>query len=320
MIRMHRHLGLGLALVALSCGGDDSAGNQDSGGTTTVQSGINLDGSSDDAADSSAPKLDVGSAQTVGTNPDDQEMGCQKVDVVFSVDNSGSMQEEIAEMQGAVFDAFPDALLAVNGGLLDFQLAVIDACNNPANFHNHGTPGDCNFANGANYMVSSNPELASEYACVMQLDTSGWNDQADACSGQNDDEAPANTAADAVSADNKANVGFVRNDAVLLIVAMTDEDEKPVPDASAQEIADKIIAGAGGSIDDVVFLAIAGGSDCDGPYGSAEDAAFLREVAQIFVDADRGIFWDLCTGDIPAAFEAVVDVVDVACTEFDPVG
>lgn len=308
--------------LVLACSGDDGGGDGDtvagSGGIPTLEA-TGIVSVSADGEDSDETKFDIGTVATGGTNPEGGDDGCEKVDVVLAIDNSGSMQEEIAALSGPVFDSFPDALLGVNGGLLDFHLGVVDACNAPAHLHNHGLSGDCNFANGANYMVSNNPELQNEYACVTALSTAGWNGTEDECTGENDDEQPANTAADAVSLMAGANMGFLRSDAVLLVVAITDEDEQPLPQLSAQQIADKIIAAAGG-IDKVVFLGIAGGSECKGPYGGAEDAVFMREVTQIFVDAERGLFWDLCMGDLEAAFQSVVDVVDVACMEFTPVG
>ena len=268
-------------------------------------------------SDPSGPKFDL--PETTGSDLPPTMMGCQKVDVLLAVDNSGSMQEEIAALAGPVFDDFPQQLLAVNGGLLDFQLGVIDACNDPPYLHNTGDSGDCNFANGANYMVSSNPALQAEYSCVTQLTTSGYNGMPDQCSGDNDDEQPANTSADAALDLDGMNVGFVRDDAVLLIVAITDEDEQPVPVQNAQAIADKIVA-AKTTIENVVFLGIGGDSDCEGPYGGANEAAFLREITQIFVDANRGLWWDLCQGNLEMAFASVVDVVDVACSEFVPEG
>ena len=143
----------------------------------------------------------------------------------------------------------------------------------------------------------------------------------DQCSGDNDDEQPANTAADAVSQPAVAaqNAGFVRNDAVLFIVAITDEDEQPVPDQSAQQIYDKLVA-AKGSIDNVVFLGIGGGSDCEGPYGTADDAQKLREVSELFAAQEHGLFWDLCQGDLEMAFAAGLEIVDAVCIAFEPPG
>ncbi|MFO0633232.1 MAG: hypothetical protein U0168_10305 [Nannocystaceae bacterium] len=267
-------------------------------------------------------KFDVGGGEaTSGADDGGPKVGCKLVDVVIAVDNSSSMQEEIEALAGPVFDSFPQTLLDINNGLDDFQLGVIDACNAPPFLHDTGAGGGCNYSTGKNFMSSSSPALLTEYECVTQLTPDGYMGQADDCSGDNDDEQPANTAADAVNAPAAAgpNAGFVRDDAVLFIVAITDEDEQPVPQRSAQEIADRIIA-AKGSIDNVVFLGIGGDSSCDGPYGSADEAAMLREVSNIFVAADRGVFWDLCQGDLEAAFQTALQVVDSACQDFTPVG
>jgi hypothetical protein len=170
-------------------------------------------------------------------------------------------------------------------------------------------------------MSSASPALFDEYRCATELTQSGYMGLADDCSGDNDDEQPANTAADAVSQPAIAaeNAGFVRDDAVLFVVAITDEDEQPVPNQSAQEIHDKLVA-AKGTVDNIVFLGIGGGSGCEGPYGGADDAQLLREVSELFAAEKRGLFWDLCQGDLQQAFTAGLAVVDSACIDFEPPG
>lgn len=319
--------------VILACGGDPPQGTDGTGSsggfvsmplTTSVSA---TDDTTDATAATDTPttsqvtgalKFDVGNGDSTGTTGAVDE-GCKRVDVVLSIDNSSSMQEEIEALAGPVFDSFPQALLDVGNGLEDFHLAVIDACNNPPYLHDTGTGGGCDYSTGSNYMSSTSPALLDEYHCVTELTQSGYMGMADQCSGDNDDEQPANTAAGAVSepARSNQNAGFVRDDAVLFVVAITDEDEQPVPDQSAQEIMDKIVA-AKGTVNNVVFLGIGGGSDCEGPYGSAEDADRLREVSTLFAAADRGVFWDLCQGNLEMAFAAALAVVDSACIEFDP--
>ena len=289
-----------------SASGGTGVASEDTGGSAEgsadAGSGVNFDVPDPPAGDSA-----------------DGPVGCEKVDVLLAVDNSSSMSEEIEELQGPVFDSFPDHLLSINGGLLDFHLGVIDACNDPAALHNWGDGGDCGFPDGVNYMLSSDPELEAQYACVTELSREGFDGTEDACSGSNDDEQPANTAADAATDVAGTNAGFMRDDAVLVVVAITDEDEQPIPEQTPEEIADKLIA-AKGSIENVVFLGIGGDSECEGPYGSADEAEVLRDVTQIFADADRGLWWDLCDGQLEEAFAAAVDVVDTACSEFTPEG
>lgn len=312
-----------LALAAACSPPDPGLTTAEGSGSTSFTtlfptSGPGTEGTGGMSASGGGLKFDVGAPDTTGGTTD---QGCKRVDVLLSIDNSGSMVEELAALSGPVFDSFPQALLSVGNGLDDFQLAVIDACNDPANLHDTGAGGACNFSTGTNYMSSTSPNIFDEYHCVTALTQSGWMGMADDCSGNNDDEQPANTAADAVSppAVSGANAGFVRDDAVLFVVAITDEDEQPVPDASAQAIADKLIA-AKGTVDNVVFLGIGGGSDCEGPYGGAADAVRLREVAELFQAEGRGLFWDLCQGDLEQAFQAALGVVDSACIDFDPPG
>jgi len=56
---------------------------------------------------------------TVGTNPDDQSMGCEKVDFLFVIDNSGSM----CSHQSNLAQALPDFADAIEYGM-QFQRVV----------------------------------------------------------------------------------------------------------------------------------------------------------------------------------------------------
>jgi hypothetical protein len=245
---------------------------------------------------------------------------CKKVDVIFAVDNSGSMVEEIAALTGPVFNSFPAALLDVGNGIDDFHLAVMDACPTPAHYHNHGTGGACNFSTGMNWMVSTSPELTTEFQCVTALSGSGWNGTPDACDTTNDDdEQPARAASSSLLPDaiGAANGGFLRDDALLLVVAITDEDEELFGGYTVDQVVQPILD-AKGTIDEVIFLGIAGARDCDGPYGGATAAPNLQAITAPFVAAQRGLFWDLCQGDLETAFQQAIAIVDGVCNDVVP--
>ena len=321
---MRLRLTVSLVLAVAGCGDDDGGGGGASGAAPTTSPTAAVGTDPGTQGESGMQRLDVtASAEGSGTRggADDSANNdevCERVDVILAVDNSSSMEEEIAALRGPVFDSFPDALLNVGNGLLDFHLAVIDGCNNPAAFHDTGQSGACGFSTGANYMTSASDQLAAEYACVTDLTETGYMGMPDACSGSDDDEAPGNTAADAVVDALGQNSGFLRDDAVLLVVAITDEDERPVPEQTTQQIADKLIA-AKGTLNNVVFLGIGGSQLCEGPYGTAIPATGLQQLAGFFEGADRGLFWDLCDGDLTAAFQAAIEVVDTACVDFEDV-
>jgi len=323
------------ALVSLVACGDDEGrppGAATLGGLTTVtetategesatDGSLDSDGESDTADEGGIPTFDVGSA-----NPDgDQDDGCSKVDVVFAVDNSGSMSEEHDALRGPVFDTFPQQLLDINNGIQDFRLGVIDACPKPAWFHNWGASGACNFSTGANYMSSTSANLAAEFSCVTAFSAQGFENMPDQCVDDgalsDDDEQPSLTAAEAVSAANLGgnNLDFIRDDAILFVVAMTDEDEEFADVGSAQEIYDRLVAAKGGDVSSVVYLGVAGNSVCAGPYGTALDAEHAKEVANLFMAQGQGLFWDLCQGNLETAFQtAISTLVDDTCQGFTP--
>lgn len=66
---------------------------------------------------------------------------------------------------------------------------------------------------------------------------------------------------------------------------------------------------------------IAGGSSCEGPYGTADDAVRARELAGRFEAEGQGMFWDLCMGQLEVAFQTAIEgSVEAACQDFVPQG
>jgi hypothetical protein len=326
-VQGHDHRSAPLATIfawACACSSTPAPAGVDGGSS----GGIDPGDTSSAADDAATDKLDV--ATTLGTDGADEGStaeGCQRVDVVLAVDNSSSMGEEIEALQGPVLDALPEALLSVNGGIDDFQLAVIDACPKPAYFHDHGSAGACAYSTGTNYMSSSSPDLAGEFACVTSFVADGFGAAPDECVDDgdlsDDDEQAAWTSARSIAPENLmgANAGFLRDDALLFVVAITDEDESLVDVDSPDTIYDAIVAAKGGDPARVVFLGVAGASNCDGAYGSAEQADTMAAVVDRFAAHGRGAFWDICQGDLEQAFlTTIADFVDQACEEFTPVG
>jgi hypothetical protein len=319
--------GLVISAVVLVACSDDGASPAAS---TAMETGIPSptagdEGTADAALDDTGPLLDVGGGATMGGGDEGGAMGCTKVDVVIAVDNSSSMTEEIEALQGPVFDSFPQTLLDVNNGLDDFQLGLIDACPKPAALQDMGAAGACGYSTMRNYMSSTSPSLANEFQCATGLPfMAGWSGGDDTCEDSlDDDEQPAYTAATVVSPPfvDDANMGFLRDDAVLMVVAITDEDEALVDASDALAIYDKLVAAKGGNVDAIAYMGVAGGSDCDGPYGSANDATISRAVAQLFETQGRGMFWDLCQGELEVGFQTFIEtVVDSTCMTFEPVG
>ncbi|HEY5944878.1 MAG TPA: hypothetical protein VIV40_05275 [Kofleriaceae bacterium] len=235
-------------------------------------------------------------------------LSCEHVDVLLAVDNSGSTQKEQLALIGA-FPGFSSQLRDV-AGLADFRVGLVDGCAQSASLHTRGMTGPCNFAGGHAWMESSSPSLVVELACVANIDSR------DAlCRGNDDDEQPVSTAAAALeptwSGAGTPNAGFSRADALLVVVAITDEDEHPIPSASARQLYDRLVAAKGSS--NVLFVGFGGESNCEGPYGSADDAEKLQDVTSLFAAKRRGVFWDLCGGQLDQGLRKAVAALDAAC-------
>lgn len=243
---------------------------------------------------------------------------CKHVDVVIAVDNSSSMHDEKQALRDIAFPGFAAALIGIAGGIEDFRVGVVDACNNPASFHTRGVAGACNFSSGRVWMESSSPRLVDEFKCVGDVDSTG-----NLCSGDNDDEAPATSAATSLEpawmGPGKPNEGFLRDNALLVVVAITDEDEQPVPGANAQEIYDRLVAIKGGDVNKIVFVGIGGAMTCDGLYGHAREASKLHNLTNKFVAKQRGLFWDLCQGNLEQGLSTALTTINSACEDFGPI-
>lgn len=236
---------------------------------------------------------------------------CKRVDLVIAVDDSGSMTEEMQAMRSQVFPAFATALLKIGGGLEDYRVAVLDACPTPATYHTRGNVGECAFESQQVWMDSSSTDLVGEFQCVGDI----YSGDAQ-CSGKNDDEQPASAALAALSAPYAAgeNAGFLRDDALLVVIAITDEDEQPVPAATDAELYNKLV-GIKGDVRKMVFLGIGGSQDCQGVYGQAKQAQQLKALTDRFTTEKRGVFWDLCQGKLEDGLTAAMKVIEEACND-----
>ena len=120
------------------------------------------------------------------------------------------------------------------------------------------------------------------------------------------------------------NMGFLREDAILLVVAITDEDEAFADVGDAQEIHDLLLAAKNGVANNITFLGIGGGrGGCPSAYdgSSVDDSQNLREVADSF--GMNGLYRDMCEGASPdpirdAFEEALTTIVDAACDNYIP--
>jgi hypothetical protein len=282
-------------------------------------------------------KLDVaggGAAEGAADDGSSANMGCEKVDLILSIDASSSMQAEIDSLYDTFLEVETTLANEVGEGIEDFHVGVMNACNSPPFLHNWGANRtDCEFPNGQNWLDSADPLLNMHFECVIDIpfpdealdgnggDNGGYGGTPDYCKGEFDeDEQPALAAAAAIQPDVAENVGMIRDDAILLVVAITDEDEALANVGSPGEIHDSFMAAK--EPGEVVFLGI-GGTSCSSAYdgGHVGDSKNLAAVAAEF--GEFGLFRTMCAGPsedpIRDAFqEALSTLVDEACDGFIP--
>jgi len=310
-----------LATLTLACGDDGGSGDGDDGGDPGSDAGTDDgdDGADDDGGD------DDGGDDGDGGN----EFACKHIDLLFAVDPSGSMAEEMTAMGSEIFPAFATSLLGISQGLDDYQVGTIDACPQPASLHSRGQAGECSFSSGELWILGTPDrepaDVTAEFSCVGDL----WIEpgQSHSCNTDNDqDEQVMSASIAALSppfADNE-NAGFLREDAVLVVIAVTDEDEE-IENGSgrttAQQFYDDLVA-VKSDAQDIVFLGIGGGvpGGCTakpgGAYGTALPAQMLYDVTQLFVAQERGVWWDLCEGQLEDGLTEALQVIEQACDDF----
>ncbi len=371
-------------LTLLACGGDTrEEGVAPTSAVETGDAGSGEDSTSDETG--SDPIGDLPMPAT-GANPDG-EQGCEKVDFLFVIDHSGSMQSEqdalIASFSGFI-DAIEERLdqegtfhiMVTDVDAWVYGACEADGCQAAAQCEAQSATGecdcafecgmrtlcteygdyqcgatqpfecedvlgaavthprgygasntDCAFASGARYIDGSEPDVGSAFACAAQVGI-----------GSSNPEVPMQAMVEAIRADGDAaacNDGFLRDDAILVVTVITDEDDNgpggddPVGDSpgTPHDWFDALVAAKGGNADAIVTLSLIGdtgqpGALCqplDHTTGlGAENCPRIREFTALF--GDQGHVASICAASYESFFLEAVDSIGQACDEFVPEG
>ncbi len=327
-----------LAAFAVACGGSSSSGlaGVDAGPTDPSGTDTTIVGTED--PDAAVP------------NPQGSD-SCTKIDFVFVVDNSGSMSEEQANL-GTNFPRFVDAIEAFrarNGQALDYRIAVttsgishtitippqqvpgfpiplpgqtIDERGEDGAFQQKGA---CNMSR--RWLQKGDSNVAQSFACVAKVGTNGPSF-----------EMPLEGAKRAVveRVADGTNAGFLRDDALLAVIFLTDEDDCSTPLASFTANDDSCVPPPPGLVTVPTYLTafdnvkgggtvgrsrwasavIAGPNDCQSSFGSARTAnRMLDFVSQAGPNA---VFSSICSGDLSGALTTALNTFKAACNNFQP--
>lgn len=329
-------------LVETSDGPSDSTGPATSE-TATSTSGTSANTtnpmgetstSSDPSSTGGGPVLDVGSKDTdIGPTS-----GCQAIDVLFALDESGSMNEERNALAATnAFSQILGTLEGLNGGGIAFRVGLTSSSD-----HGFMTPQGWNFAD---------PPWFDSESLDLQTMSLAFNGAVGQMSQLGDPPTGCEHAlTSAVNLLAQDTSGFVREDALLVLVLLTDVDDfgaydqvdgnscglgctATPSDLNAMQtlLVDSIKAG---QEDGVSVIAIAGDPTsndgvnfCDQPgscgCGGVDCGVFHATRLYEFTDmlGERGIAADLCGANIPMVVEGVLnDSIDQICQDFEPEG
>jgi hypothetical protein len=331
------------ACLAIGCQGTGGGDDDDTVPQGTDDGGL-------DAGDTDADGGDVDGGTDTGTGTG---AGCSAIDLLFVIDNSGSMAEE----QTNLADNFPkfievlDAYETPSHTKVDYRVGVT-TCGVNRSFKQKipgfptAIPTTSTGPDGAlqgqttcglgtyPWVESGDPEVSTKFSCMATQGTSG--------SGNEMPLAAIELAFGAQSKPGKPNEGFYDKggDSLLVIVVITDEDDCSIENGGTMatslagssdcneatstglyDVAESAayvndVAGGDGRFV-VVGIGGAKAGGCTSAFGSAIYAKRLKEFVTTF--GGHGVFGDVCSGDLQVPLEDALDLIKLTCDEFPPV-
>lgn len=283
-----------------SAGGDDESNSNGSNGSGGL-------------------KFDIGDAPDGGLPQEPK--ACVKVDLLFVVDNSGSMKDE----QDNLVASFPGFVQEIQQQLVDAESLhigimstdVYEGSSSPCNVlgglitqtgGSNSSNAYCGpYVSGKNYLTEQD-DLATRFACAAQVGTSGSGNEKPL-------EAAIRGLGPELGAPGQCNEGFIRPDALLVLVIITDEEEEGSNGDPAGWF-DTIVFLKGGVETNIVTLALIGpeNPECE---SAAEIAYRIVDFAERFTYGSIG---QICAPSYQPFFHDAIGVIDQACENFMPPG
>lgn len=332
MLRSTVLLAVGFALIS-ACGEETLLETTEAGGSSS-QGGHGAGSETGSGAGGSN-----GSGFGDGGSGGGTSGGCTKVDFLFVIDNSVSMNDE----QDALVASFPGFMATIQDTVAassDYQILVADTDDwgrcNTANPWAGATPANptcneyiestvfeecdrvrgagvvhpagelasnmpCDVFGGNRYIVQGDPNAAASFACMAKVGTAG-----------HPSERPMEAIVGAVSSElngpQGCNAGFIRSDAILVITFISD-DLNYEDTGTPQSWYDAVVAAKGGQADAVVVLGLT-------PYDGGTGGAHWHEFIGLW--GERGLEAPVSLGDYTPFFNEAVGLIEDTCDQFVP--
>ncbi|MCX4243570.1 hypothetical protein [Paraliomyxa miuraensis] len=334
---------LGATLVMGSgCPGGDDAQQGDTTSTTLPPTGGATQGTVEDSADETGPKLDA-AVMDLPLEP----MGCQKIDFLFVIDSSESMKD----YQDNLVASFPGFAAAMQEAVSaeDWHVMVVDtdgqwngapcanACatlgqcpDEPAFACSTPAPSLCDITIGSGMVApageaASNidcglgsrrfidadaPDLPGTFGCVARVGVDGSPEERTA-------DALLRALSPELAQPDACNEGFLRDDAILVVTLITDEPDE-VSEGEPMDWYDAIVTAKNGDETAVVMLGLL--PDADTPMPLCNEPEGAPRLAQLLEAFPSGTRASVCEPDYSPFLTAAVDVIASTCADFEPPG
>lgn len=335
--------------VTLSTSNTTAPETSDSNSTDTDPS--DTDPSDTDPTDTGL-KLDTLNEEEGMSTADDgvEGEGCKAIDFLFVIDNSGSMGDNqqnlitsfpgfIAKIQEVIADVDSYHVMVVKTdeywndcqiecAFFPFlcQFGDVNACNGApsvcdetlgagVNFPIGEDASNmyCNLTGGQRFITPQEPvaALPQRFTCIASVGTDGDSSERPMAA-LNEAVGPA------LNGPGGCNSGFLRDDAVLVITIITDEEDDGSPGTPAgwyqNIIAQKAGDGSGVAVLGLINDVGAGNPVC--PIES-QDPVKIRTFIEMFPNHIEG---SVCAPDYTEFFEQAVDLINETCDEYVPIG
>jgi hypothetical protein len=170
----------------------------------------------------------------------------------------------------------------------------------------------CGVPDGRRFLTNSDVNLPSAFGCLAYVGTGG-----DA------GERPMESITRAVgelSGDGQCNEGFLRDDAILVVTFITDEEDTDSAGTSAEWL-NAVVDAKGGDLSSIVVLGLFGDGDLQNPV-CAPNGAQLAPNLVAFMDqfGDRGLRGSVCAEDYSPFFDDATAIIEQVCSDFEPPG
>ena len=342
-----------------------SDGAMTSVAATTAGTDASADDTEEASEGETGPKFDTPGTMTAADDGPPGS-GCEKVDFLFVLDNSISMGDEqqnlsssfpsfIATIQSEVVDNYhvlvvdtdpedkwdeeltechggdcvgedpdePCGVLEPESGWPCGMLPVPDACDGTlgAGIDHDGTNArlSCEITDDKRWFDSTQPDPAATFECVANLyDGNNPERTMDAMLAALQPE---------IVGGGGCNDGFLRDDAVLVVTFITDEEDDDESMGDPGMWHDALLARKGGNETALVVLGLVGDTTLpnavcppDSVPGSNGGEYSPRLIEFVESWDNRGLWGSVCSADYGPFFTDAVALVDIACDEFEPEG